>query len=146
QAARAKRRSSVSPAFLISRGCMSTQTLQPLIWLARRWTRPSVRVGTPPASEAALSACRAFMASGTRSTGVVILASKSLFLLDFVGGAPGSGTRRSAPGHIDPTPSVTHDDGARPGDVTWTSATGWQHPSRRTEATSGAWPTGCSDR
>jgi hypothetical protein len=25
----------------------STQTLQPLIWLARRWTRPSVVDGTP---------------------------------------------------------------------------------------------------
>src|SRR2546428_102241 len=32
------------------RGCMSTQRLQPLIWLARRWTRPSVRDGTPPFS------------------------------------------------------------------------------------------------
>ena len=34
-AAMAKIRSSVSPAFLRERPCMSTQTLQPLIWLAR---------------------------------------------------------------------------------------------------------------
>src|SRR5262245_43942162 len=30
---------------------MSTQTLQPLICLARRWTRSIVREGTPPLSE-----------------------------------------------------------------------------------------------
>src|SRR5438034_10590900 len=44
---------------------MSTQTLQPLIWLARSSTRPSVRDGTPPFSADALRACRACKASGT---------------------------------------------------------------------------------
>src|SRR5437867_8558291 len=44
---------------------MSTQTLQPLIWLARSSTRPSVRDGTPPFSADAFRACRACKASGT---------------------------------------------------------------------------------
>src|SRR5262249_26965582 len=47
-------RSSVSPAFLRLRAPESTQKLQPLIWLARRWASSSVVDGTPP-SRAALS-------------------------------------------------------------------------------------------
>src|SRR5262245_6909736 len=35
-----------SPAFLATRGCMSTQAPQPLIWLARRLMSSSVRSGT----------------------------------------------------------------------------------------------------
>src|SRR5262249_10337389 len=35
-----------------SRGCISTQTLQPLIWLARRWTSSNVFFGTPDCSVA----------------------------------------------------------------------------------------------
>jgi hypothetical protein len=35
---------------LLKRKARSTQTLQPLIWLARRWARPSVLKGTPPCS------------------------------------------------------------------------------------------------
>ena len=45
QAATAKSRSSGSPACLSSRACMSTQTPQPLIWLARRWTSLRVTSG-----------------------------------------------------------------------------------------------------
>src|SRR5437870_9200350 len=54
---------------------MSTQTLQPLIWLARNSTRPSVRDGTPPFSADALRACRACMASGTTIAMFLIRAS-----------------------------------------------------------------------
>jgi hypothetical protein len=38
---------------------MSTQTLQPLIWLARRWTRSSVRCDTSVCSVDFARACRA---------------------------------------------------------------------------------------
>lgn len=48
--------------------------LQPLIWLARSWTRPSVRDGTPPCSADAFRAYRACMASGTIVTGLLIRA------------------------------------------------------------------------
>ena len=46
-AAPPKIRSSVSPIFLRSRACMSTQKLQPLIWLARSSRRWNVASGTP---------------------------------------------------------------------------------------------------
>jgi hypothetical protein len=59
---RSKRRSSVSPAFLATRGCMSTQALHPVILLVRRLTSSSVRSGTPLFP---VDAARAFMASGT---------------------------------------------------------------------------------
>jgi hypothetical protein len=48
QATTAKRRSSVSPACLALRAPASTQKLQPLIWLTRRWTSSRVTCGTPP--------------------------------------------------------------------------------------------------
>jgi len=44
----ANNRSSVSPAFLALRAPLSTHTLQPLIWLARRWIRARVFGGTAP--------------------------------------------------------------------------------------------------
>src|SRR5262245_32814288 len=53
---------------------MSRQTLQPLIWLVRRWTRPRVRAGTPPFSRDFPRAKRACMASGTSIAGFFILA------------------------------------------------------------------------
>src|SRR5712691_3480804 len=53
---------------------MSTQTLQPLIWLARRWARASVRGGTPAFSVAAASVCSACRASGTIIAGFFIRA------------------------------------------------------------------------
>ena len=71
-AATAKMRSSLSPAFLSSRACMSTHTLQPLIWLARSCTSFAVTYGSPSAD--ASSACSAFKASGRSSTGCFILA------------------------------------------------------------------------
>jgi hypothetical protein len=44
----ANNRSSVSPAFLALRAPLSTHTLQPLIWLARRWIRARVFGRTAP--------------------------------------------------------------------------------------------------
>jgi len=61
---------------------MSTQTLQPLIWLARSCTRPIVRVGTPLFSTDAEKAYNACIASGTTWTGFFILACISVLLLD----------------------------------------------------------------
>src|SRR5689334_16297552 len=46
---------------------MSTQMLQPLIWLARSSTRPSVRAGTPALWAVIASVCAALMASGMSS-------------------------------------------------------------------------------
>ena len=43
----------------------SRQTPHPLIWLARRLTRSSVRVGTRPAATAAPTACSASITPGT---------------------------------------------------------------------------------
>src|SRR6266568_3827971 len=72
QAATAKRRSSVSPACLALRAPESTQKLQPLIWLARRWTSSSVADGTPPFLVALSRACMAFVASGRIVAGLLI--------------------------------------------------------------------------
>jgi hypothetical protein len=60
--------------FFISRECISVQTLQPLIWLARRWTRLAVVSGTPAFCADALKAIRAFSASGTSTAMLVIRA------------------------------------------------------------------------
>jgi hypothetical protein len=49
---------------LVWRVLASTQVLQPLIWLARRWT-PSVVDGTPPFSVADCGACMACLALGS---------------------------------------------------------------------------------
>jgi hypothetical protein len=51
---------------------MSTQTLQPLIWLARSSTSANVGAGTPPCSVTPFSACSAFSASGKMNTGFFI--------------------------------------------------------------------------
>src|SRR5262249_50552401 len=72
-AATVKRRSSVSPACLISRACMSTHTPQPLIWLARNSTSPSVAFGTPLFPTADDNSWSAFMASGRIIAGLFIL-------------------------------------------------------------------------
>ena len=74
QAATAQIRSSLSPASLRSPACIWTQTLQPLIWLARRWTNSVVTGGRslPPAAVA--SACSASSAPGTLSAGLAIRA------------------------------------------------------------------------
>src|SRR5882672_10394931 len=53
---------------------MSTQRLHPLIWLARRETRSSVRDGTPPFFVDVARASRACMASGTMIAGLLIRA------------------------------------------------------------------------
>src|SRR5215831_16661064 len=53
---------------------MSTQALQPLIWLARRLTSSSVRSGTALFLVAAARACRAFITSGTIIAGCFIRA------------------------------------------------------------------------
>src|SRR5712691_5936861 len=45
-----------------------------VIWLARRWARPSVRGGTPAFSVAAASVCSACRASGTIIAGFFIRA------------------------------------------------------------------------
>src|SRR3989442_1681598 len=58
-------RSSGSPASRSSRLCMSTQKLQPLIWLARRWTSLCVVGGMPPFAAAFARASSAWSASGT---------------------------------------------------------------------------------
>ena len=55
----------------------ATQKLQPLIWLARRCTRPRVRDGTPPCSVAAVSAWMAVSASGMIIAGCCIRAGTS---------------------------------------------------------------------
>jgi hypothetical protein len=73
-AATVNSRSSVSPACFMKRACMSTHTLQPLIWLARSCTRPIVFAGTPPFSAVFPSACSAFMASGIRTAILLIRA------------------------------------------------------------------------
>src|SRR4051794_17431134 len=67
-------RSSDSPACLRSRECMSTQTLQPLIWLARRLMRSRVIDGTPARLADVPRACSAFMAPGTVIAGFLIRA------------------------------------------------------------------------
>src|ERR1700744_4138921 len=71
-------RSSDSPAAFISRECMSRQTLQPLIWLARISTRWSVVAGTPEACAAAPSCCSASIAPGTTITGFSIRGSMEI--------------------------------------------------------------------
>ena len=53
---------------------VSQQKLQPLIWLARRCTRPSVAGGTPPCPVAAFSAWMAVIASGMITAGFFIRA------------------------------------------------------------------------
>ena len=61
-------------AFFISRECISVQTLQPLIWLARKWTRLAVVSGTPAFFADALKAIRVFRASGMSTAMLVIRA------------------------------------------------------------------------
>ena len=53
---------------------MSTHTLQPLIWLTRRWISACVTSGTVPDLVALLSASSAFIASGSTITGWIIRA------------------------------------------------------------------------
>src|SRR5262245_66628295 len=60
------------------RGCMSTHTLQPLIWLARRWISSRVRRGRPDFSTAAPRACSASIAPGTTNAGCFIRACMTL--------------------------------------------------------------------
>jgi len=48
------------------------QTLQPLTWLARKWTRLAVVSGTPAFFADALKAISAFNASGT-STAILVI-------------------------------------------------------------------------
>src|SRR6266508_1927914 len=67
-------RSSGSPACLSSRECMSTQMLQPLIWLARSSTRYSVASGISACLAAFPSPCSAVKAPGTVSAGLSIRA------------------------------------------------------------------------
>jgi len=74
QAATANRRSSVSPAFLALRAPASTQALQPLTWLTRRWTSSSVAGGTPPSLVALSRAWMGAMASGRIIAGFFIRA------------------------------------------------------------------------
>ena len=52
QAAIANSRWSLIPSFLRLVECSSTQTLHPLIWLARRWTISIVSADTPSPSPA----------------------------------------------------------------------------------------------
>src|SRR5262249_12633063 len=73
-AATAKMRLSLSPASFSSRECMSTHTLQPLIWLARRWTSLCGTSGTSLFWVDLLSAFSACMAAGRTKTGFFILA------------------------------------------------------------------------
>ena len=58
-------RSLASPASSSSRECISAQKLQPLIWLARRWTRNLVVSGSPLRAADLESAYIARCASGT---------------------------------------------------------------------------------
>src|SRR5262249_52447483 len=75
QAATANRRSSLSPAFFALRAPASTQKLQPLIWLARRWTSSSTACGMPPFLVALSRVSMPFMASGRMVAGLLIRAS-----------------------------------------------------------------------
>src|SRR5579871_4362749 len=52
-----------------------TQKLQPLIWLARRWTSSSVLGDTPPLYVAFISSWMAAFASGMMTAGFFILGS-----------------------------------------------------------------------
>src|SRR5262245_35518816 len=62
------------PAFLALRAPMSTQKLQPLIWLVRRWTSSSTVCGTPPFLVATRRACMPLFASGSITAGLLIRA------------------------------------------------------------------------
>src|SRR3954467_6078471 len=73
-AATPKSRSSLSPALRSSAACMSTQTLQPLSWLARTSTSSAVGSGSPTARIARPRSCSAFRASGRSATGWVMRA------------------------------------------------------------------------
>src|SRR4029079_12407070 len=77
-------RSSVSPAIRSSREWMSTQMLQPLIWLARSSTSDSVVSGSPVCPTAPLSFCSASSAPGTVSAGLSIRACMSVLRSDGV--------------------------------------------------------------
>ena len=63
------------PSFFRLVECSCTQTLHPLIWLARRWIISSVSADTPSPSPAWWYALRASNAAGTTKTGWVIRAS-----------------------------------------------------------------------
>ena len=69
QAATVAMRSSDSPASRSSRACMSTQKLQPLIWLARSSTILRVANGRPVFAADVLSPWSASIAPGTTMTG-----------------------------------------------------------------------------
>ena len=104
---------------------MSTQTLQPLIWLARRCTSSSVCGGTPALRRGAPSACRAFMASGTTMAGLLHPCLHA-FLQSVSVHVP------SISCHIGRISSVTgsDDDATRECDR-WTRTTGWPSSSRQ---------------
>src|SRR3954470_4507749 len=62
-------RSSLSPALRAAFACMSTQTLQPLIWLARRWTSSRLTgIGVRPMAVA--SALSPSIAPATTNAGL----------------------------------------------------------------------------
>ena len=68
-------RVSVSPRSWSSRVCMSTQTLHPLIWLARSSTSLCVVAGIPARLVDAVSLCSAGSAPATVMAGLSILGS-----------------------------------------------------------------------
>ena len=89
---------------------MSTHTLQPLIWLARKWTSLRVTDGRPR-SDDLFSARSAFSASGRTKRGFLIRACMLALLLGFRLSAPSFVSHRPAP--------VRHiHDGSRRGNVT----------------------------
>src|SRR5688572_16928209 len=93
----------LSPCLSSRRECMSTHTLQPLIWPTRVWTSSSVARGTPQLSVALLTESRASRTPGRVRAGLLIRGCMIRLRGWCVGAAPPGGAplRRASPSRCD---------------------------------------------